>query len=104
MIDKILKLKDKPLLVSIFGWLFFPGMYLLVGILTSLGTSVETAFIAASPAGVIGFTCWVAAFIFSLQHLVKRQRIPASIGGLVASLIPLAFLAYAFWIAVNGGV
>lgn len=104
MMEQILKLKNKPILICVFGWLLFPGMYLLVGILTALGASVETAFIVASPAGIMGFVCWVTTFMLSLLNLAKGLRISTSIAGLVTSIIPLAFLGFAFWVSANGGV
>ena len=104
MINHFSKLKNRPLLVSVFGWVLFPSMYLLVGILTAFGTSVETSFLITSPVGVLGFICWVAAFIISVSQLVKRESFVASIGGLFSSFIPLAFLGFGFWVATNGGV
>lgn len=103
-LQKVAKLRDRPVLTSFYGWILFPGMYLLVGILTALGVSVEASFIAASPAGLLGFTCWVAAFIISLQQLSRGQNIGASVGGLLSSFVPLSFLAFGFWVAANGGV
>lgn len=100
----VAKLKDRPVLTSFYGWVFFPSMYLLVGIFTALGVSVEASFIAASPAGLLGFVCWVAAFIISVQQLLRGQNIGTSIGGLFSSFLPLSFLAYGFWVAANGGV
>lgn len=92
------------MLTSFYGWLLFPGMYLLVGIFTALGISVEMSFLVASPAGVLGFICWVAALTISVQRLLQGQSIGISISGLIFSLIPLSFLTYGFWVAVNGGV
>ncbi|WP_185234980.1 hypothetical protein [Teredinibacter franksiae] len=104
MIESFSKLKDKPLLLSGLGWLLFPGMYLLVGVFTALGASVETSFLIAAPAGVLGFVFWVAALTFGASGLLKSNNIAASLGGLVASIVPLAFLGFAFWVALNGGV
>ena len=104
MLERVSRLKKRPLLTSVLGWVLFSGMYLLVGIITSIGTSVENAFILASPLGVIGFACWVSGFIFSLQYLTTGKDIPGSVGGLVASTIPLAFLIFVVLIAANGGV
>lgn len=104
MISQLSKLKNRPLLVSVLGWLLFPGMYLLVGVFTVLGVPVEASFLIASPAGVLGFSCWVVAFIFSVLQLTRRESLATSIGGLLSSFIPLAFLGFAFWMAVNGGV
>ena len=104
MMKQVKKLKNRPVLTSFFGWLLFPGMYLLVGIFTGLGVSVENSFIIASPAGFLGFCCWIAAFIISSRKLIKGKNVTVSIAGLISSLIPLAFLAFAFWVAVNGGV
>lgn len=104
MIEKISKLRNKPLLLSALGWLLFPGMYLLVGVFTALGVSVETSFLIASPAGVLGFCFWVAAFIISALWLFKAKNIAVSVGGLVLSCMPLLFLGFAFWLAANGGV
>jgi hypothetical protein len=68
------------------------------------GMSVEISFLIASPAGVLGFSFWVAAFIISTLWLVKAKNIAVSVGGLVSSFIPLAFLGFAFLVAVNGGI
>lgn len=103
MKDKINKLIEKPLLMSIIGWVLFPGMYLLVGIFTTLDLSVEVSFIIASPAALVGFAAWVMAFAVSLRSLIQGRLIAVSIGGLVSSIIPLIFLGYGFWIAANGG-
>ena len=104
MIERFSKLKDKPLMLAFFGWLLFPGMYLLAGAFTALGVSVEMSFLIASPTGVFGFIFWVTAFIVSTLWLVKAKNIAVSVGGVVLSVIPLAFLGFGFWVAVNGGV
>lgn len=103
MIAQGVKLKERPLLTGVLGWLFFPGMYFLVGLLTALGVSVENAFIWAAPAGLIGFVCWVAGLIFSLQHLRRSKKWVTALAGLVVSVVPLLFLGFAFWLAANGG-
>lgn len=102
--EQLLKLKDRPVLTSVFGWLLFPSMYMLVGIFTALGVSVETSFILAAPVGILGFICWVAAFFTSLGQLAKGQLRATSIGGMVSSSVPLLFLGYGFWVVANGGV
>mgnify|MGYP003385256686 CR=1 FL=1 len=104
MMKKVADLKDRPVLTGFYGWLLFPGMYLLVGVFTALGVSVEVSFIIASPAGFLGFICWVASFVISVQKLLSGQSIVASTSGLLLSLIPLSFLAFGFWVASNGGV
>ncbi len=96
------RLKEKPLLTSLIGWLLFPGMYVLVGIFTFFGVSVETSFIMAAPAGVLGFFAWVSAFAFSLIKLYQGQHIPASLVALISSLVPLGFLLISFWAVING--
>ena len=104
MIEKLSRLRSKPLLLSILGWLLFPAMYLLVGIFTALGLSVEVSFLIASPAGVLGFGCWVTAFIISVVWLFKTKNLAVAFGGFVSSIVPLAFLGFGFWVAANGGV
>ncbi len=104
MIESLSKLKDKPRLLAVLGWVLFPGMYLLVGVFTALGISVEISFLIASPVGVLGFVFWVAAFIISLLWLFEAKNIAVSVGGLVLSFIPLALLGFGFWIAATGGV
>lgn len=79
-------------------------MYLLVSILTALGLSVEASFLTASPVGVLGFGCWVSAFIISVVWLYRGKNITLAFSGLAASGIPLAFLGFGLWVAANGGV
>jgi len=98
------KLSNSPLLVAILGWALFPSMYLVVGILTTLGFSIERAFLIAMPLGLTGFSSWVIAFALSALNLIKRDSFFPSLLGLALSSIPLAFCSYGFWIAANGGV
>jgi len=79
-------------------------MYLFLGVLTALGVTVETAFLIAAPLGVLGFCCWVFAFIICLLQFINKVFLLSSIGALFSSVIPLAFLAFGFWVAANGGV
>ncbi|KZM38662.1 hypothetical protein OA92_23015 [Marinomonas sp. SBI22] len=101
---RVSKLTKNPALTSFYGWLLFPSMYLLVGIFTSVGVSVETSFIVASPTGILGFICWAVAFIISIKQILNGQITANSLGGMLSSFIPFAFLGFAFWVAVNGGV
>lgn len=104
MIDWIRSLKKKPFLVCIFGWLLFPAMYLLVGIFTAFGISVETAFILASPAGVIGFLLWFLSIMFGINAIREHVNIASSSVAIIASVVPLVFLFYSFWLSANGYV
>ena len=79
-------------------------MYLLVGILTALGLSVEASFLIASPVGLLGFVCWVSAFIISVVWLYRAKSTAVAFCSLVASGIPLAFMGLGFWVVANGGV
>lgn len=91
-------------MLSILGWLLFPAMYLLVGIFTVLDLSVEASFLIASPVGMLGFCCWVTALIISVVWLFKAKNLAVAFGGLVSSAIPLTFLGFGFWMAINGVV
>ena len=104
MIQTLAKYSNRPLAVSLFGWILFLGMYLLVGIFSVAGMSTKTSFIVASLVGILGFLCWLAALIISVVQLFKGLTIGASIGAFFLSLIPLSFLTYSFFIAANGGV
>ena len=104
MIQTLAKYKTRPLVISLFGWIFFIGMYLLVGIFSIAGMSAETSFLVASLAGILGFLCCLAALIVSVRQLFKGLAIGASIGAFFLSLIPLSFLTFSVFIAAKGGV
>ena len=104
MIGKLKKSKGMLLLLSILGWVLFPGMYLLIDILGKLEFPVQISFLIAASSGLIGFLLWVAAFFISIVWLVKAKNIAVSVGALVLSVVPLAFLFFAYLVALSGGV
>jgi len=101
---QVSKLIENPGLTSLYGWLLFPGMYLLAGILIDVGVSVDTSFLVASPVGFLGFICWVTSLTISIKQVLNGQITAVSLGGMLSSFIPFAFLGFAFWVVVNGGV
>jgi uncharacterized membrane protein len=98
----IIRHKEKPIYLIIYGWLLFPSMYLLVGILSSLHMQVVLAFAISAPLGIIGFIFWVIGVFFSFKSLLKKQAIVVSTVAFLIGMLPIAFLGYVFWLSANG--
>lgn len=104
VIGLVAAMKAKPFRTSVIGWVSFPSMYLLVGVFSASGISVETSFLIASPLGLFGFICWVAAFWFGMLQLLQGERNLSSLGGVILSAAPLIFLGIGLGVAFHGGV
>ena len=98
----IIKHKEKPIYLVLYGWLLFPSMYLLGGILSVLNMQVVIAFAISAPLGIIGFIFWVSGVCFSFKSLLSKQAVVVSVFALLIGLFPIAFLGYAFWLSANG--
>ena len=98
------KLKGKPILLSIIGWLLFLCIYLDIGVFTALGISVEASVLFSFLCGIFGLGFWITAFISSILGLFKARNITASIANLIFTFLPFALLGYGFSIAIRGGV
>jgi len=96
-------LLSRPILLSVLGWLLFPGMYLAVGILTALKVQVELAFLIAAPLGILGYLSWVLSFFVSFRKMVWSQSKVASIIGILFSGLPLALFTYGFIFVIGTG-
>ena len=98
----IIKHKEKPLYLVLYGWLLFPSMYLFVGILSALNIQVILALSISAPLGIIGFIFWVSGVYFSFISLANKRAIVVSALVLLIGLLPIAFLFYGFWLSTNG--
>ena len=99
------KIKEKPLVACIFGWVLFPSMYLLIGVFTTIGIAVQTAFILSLPFGVLGVVFWVLSLSNSIKQIWSRNHTISSWLALIAASIPLLFMAFGMYIAAfKGGV
>ncbi len=88
-----------PLTLSIFGWLAFPSMYLLVGVLTAIGMEIALAFGISSFLGILGLIAWIAAICIAAVSLTKKQNIVPSIVSIILSIAPIIILLYVLKIA-----
>jgi len=102
MLQQIKSFKDKALVLGLFGWLLFPGMYLLVGLLTAVGVDVIPAFVLSSPLGLIGVICWIFGIHSGFMSLLQNKSILVSIVAITIAILPLLFLGYIVWLSAKG--
>ncbi|MCP3889918.1 MAG: hypothetical protein GY702_13760 [Desulfobulbaceae bacterium] len=99
------KVKANPLLACIIGWVLFPCMYLLIGLFTTLGLAVQTAFILSLPLGILGFIFWLLSLNNSTKEIWSKKHTLSNWLALIGASIPLLFLTFGMYIAVfKGGV